>query len=160
FFHLQFSRDGRRLLGAGTDGSVRVWSLHGSRRPIAVHVGGLPLASFTPTGSIVTVANGVVRTWSPAGSERRALRISHWDPDQAVAISPDGRRIAVGTAGGAVVVYDLLGDKPRVIGRHRQGGITAIAFGPNGETVASAGEGDGVVRLWDLSTSPPLVPRG
>jgi WD40 repeat protein len=160
FFDLQFSRDGRSLLGAGTDGSVRVWSLHGSGRPVAVHVGRLPLASFTPTGSIVTVANGVVRTWSPGGSQLRALRISHWDPDQAVAISPDGRRIAVGTAGGAVVVYDLLGDAPRVIGRHRQGGITAIAFGPNGETVASAGEGDGVVRLWDLSTSPPLVPRG
>lgn len=38
---------------------------------------------------------------------------------------------------------------------HR-GGVTALAFAPNGETIAT-GSGNGLVRLWDAATGKQLV---
>jgi WD40 repeat protein len=70
------------------------------------------------------------------------------DPMTAVAWSPDGRRLAVGTTQGELRLYDartlqVLQDA----GAAHAGYVRSVSFSPDGSTLASAGT-DGALRLW------------
>jgi hypothetical protein len=71
-------------------------------------------------------------------------------PILALAISPDAKRIAVGSAVGDVRIYDLeTGDQIAKCSGH-QGGIYTLQFFPDSQRVAAAGF-DGTVRVYDLT---------
>lgn len=72
-------------------------------------------------------------------------------PLYAVAISPDGRKVAFGGGDTSVRVWDIAaGRELRRLDGHG-GRVWAIAFAPDGRRLASAGF-DNVIRLWDLGT--------
>ncbi len=68
---------------------------------------------------------------------------------RAVAISPDGRKLAV-TSDWDVLLYeaDQWPTAPTTLGRH-QGSVTALAFTPDSRALYS-GAVDGTVKLWDV----------
>ena len=65
--------------------------------------------------------------------------------------------LASGDAGGSVIVWDLRLRIPRSICRGFKGSseIFALAFSPNGMTLASAGRG--CVNLWDITSGQHLL---
>lgn len=68
-----------------------------------------------------------------------------------LAFSPDGTRLASGSADRTVRVWDV--EARRAIGtplRGHEGGVLGIAFAPDGRRLFSAGED--AVRMWDLDT--------
>ncbi|HLO89230.1 MAG TPA: P-loop NTPase fold protein [Nostocaceae cyanobacterium] len=72
---------------------------------------------------------------------------------RAVAISPNGRRIAVGLANGTIEIWDLLiRDKWATCTGHTDY-VNSVAFSPDGQTVVSGGE-DQTLRLWDINGNP------
>lgn len=67
----------------------------------------------------------------------------------ALALSPDGRRLAV-TSGWEVLVFNLDRwgeDRGTTLGRHK-GVASALAFGPDGRTLFTGGW-DNALRVWD-----------
>lgn len=68
----------------------------------------------------------------------------------AIALSPDGSLLAVGTRDGAIRVIDTATQQQvgSILRGHR-GGIRDLDFGPRGRQLVSAGA-DGSVRLWSL----------
>ncbi|MBM4067594.1 MAG: hypothetical protein FJ271_01425 [Planctomycetes bacterium] len=69
----------------------------------------------------------------------------------AVAISPDGRKVAFGGADNSVRIWDVAsGRELRKLDGHT-GRVWAIAFAPDGRRLASAGF-DNQVLLWDVGT--------
>jgi WD40 repeat protein len=158
FSKLLFSADGKRLLALGEHG-MRIWSLARPRTPVDLPSGSMLAGRFTTGGDVVGVsAGGTATTWTPAGKPVRSTRLAV-PTDSVLDISPDGRLVAVG-GGTSVVVWDLVSGRERVIGGHAGGGITAVAFGPRDRSVASAAEGDTLIRIWDLRTAPPAPARG
>ena len=63
------------------------------------------------------------------------------------------RRIAVGTKSGHLAMYELRGvNKTQMINAH-SGRVTAVAFGPDGKTLASFSANDNKLYFWQTSTS-------
>jgi len=67
-------------------------------------------------------------------------------------VSADGRRIAVGTRGDKISVWDLeLDEQIDLVKGHSHRFLHALAISPNGRLLASGAE-DGKVQLWNCTT--------
>ncbi len=173
---LAWSPDGRFLVSAAPDGTAVLWHwtpghtlarLRTLRwRPQPPYV---PAVAFAPGGATLAVADGrqTVTLWRVAAlarGQRSAARPSQrWHVaghTTALAWSPDGTRLAVGTLEGRLLVYRAPGYRAgpvRVLGSP----VWALAWSPDASTLA-AGGADGVVRLltgahlqpWRLLLAP------
>jgi RNA polymerase sigma factor (sigma-70 family) len=155
-----YSPDGKRL--AVSDGKrTRVIDLVGSGE---VSMGGPPAAEKNPNPLPAGVA------WAPDGKRLALIRHEKWeghwpvvlwgagdgrgmellsghdDPVQSVAWSKDGKWVATGGADGKVVLWDAATGKELhridVGGRSGKSDVRALAFSPDGTTLAAAVEFD------------------
>ena len=151
--------NGRLLAVATRDGAVRVYGLSRSgsvetywgkrvqradRHTVAFSPDGRLLA-YTSTGRV-----SIVETIS--GRPLRSLERKFGEGDiRAVAFSLDGRHIGAGTDGPdpVVRVWDVENGAERASFAGHAGRVNAIAFAPNGRTLASAGS-DTSVLLWKV----------
>ncbi|MDA0158825.1 AAA family ATPase [Solirubrobacter ginsenosidimutans] len=123
---LQISADGRTLYSAGEDERALVWDLAGDRRLIRRFDAGPPF--------LVDPGDR-----SPRG----------------IAVSPDGRTVAVTQTDGTVDLIDAQTLRPRRSVHALDGFAAAVAFSPDGRLLAIAGR-RGQVTLRDARSLQPV----
>jgi WD40 repeat protein len=179
------SPDGKYLAAGrhtdqGQDRPIDLWELTANKplaelkrvREIGAQPGIYPSLRFTSDGkSIVAAGQSVVPgpdtlcVWEvETGKVRKRLAVPR--PRRALtggklravlAVSPDGKMLAVSAADGPVTLIDLDGEaKPReLIGpqgiTEEYKGMTALALSPDGRFIVTAGR-DSVIRQWDVKT--------
>jgi WD40 repeat protein/serine/threonine protein kinase/tetratricopeptide (TPR) repeat protein len=95
--------------------------------------------------------------WGEALPVPRAVLVSpNLSPVAALALSPDGRTVAVGSDDGELALWDTDTAQRLDSAQAPHGGFTSIVFHPQGRFLATRGQ-DGLAQLWD---SAPLKPRG
>src|SRR5262249_3855293 len=94
----------------------------------------------------------VVQLWELAGGTQRRRLKGHTDMVVCVAVAPDGRRVAAGSADQTAHVWavDQQGS-PSVSLNGHTGTVSSVAFLSGGDGLLT-GSHDGTVRLWDART--------
>jgi WD40 repeat protein len=147
--------DGDTFATADAGGGLRVWQAASGYALRTWRAPAEPTAlTFLADGSLVSgQRDGSITVWSAADATSRELRALD-APITALALSPDGRDLAIATAGGAVELVAVDGGSPRWRRQH-EGGVAALRWLPDGRALASAGEHDGTVRTWSAADGEP-----
>lgn len=159
---IAFSSDGKQLASTGEDLTVRVWDVDTGkevctckghqRRPSSV--------LFTPDGRQIISASAVIDDritldtaelifWDSAtGQELRRID-DHRHTINGLAVSPDGRNLAIASAGRVIELRDAASGRLLQVVRAPLP-IESVAFLPAGRIVAA--DGGGKLRVWDITT--------
>ena len=162
-FDLAFSPDGELLTTGGWFGpsSTLVWdSSTGALQRILVQGPDSQdqwgrSVDFSPDGKLVAgEGRDLVFVWAVQDG-RLVARIGQQQVN-ALAFSPDGRRLITGSLEGDVDVWDASTGRELDALSGNLGQVLDISFSPDGTRVATSST-DGTVRLWDLRTGQQLL---
>jgi WD40 repeat protein len=167
--HIAFDRGGRTLVSGGRDQTVRLWDVGTGRELRRMAGGEMEFTSMdlrpSPGGRVLIdlSMDGKHGRWSvrEVATGREIALLRGW-PGERLTVSPDGKTFAQwDDEKGTVVLKETatggtLGELPT---GHR-GRATALAFSPDGKTLATGGA-DTTVLVWDweracgLAAPPP-----
>lgn len=100
---------------------------------------------FSPAGRVVAFACDVVRLFDVDTGQERNQVTGEKDHPLCVGFSPNGNHLATGHDDGAVAVWNAEGKRLWALRGH-SGPVTALAFAPDGELLATADDKE--IRLW------------
>ncbi len=145
-----------RLLAAATANALRVWEL-ASRRDLApnddAHQGWVSQVAVTRAGLVATASDDhTVRVWDAATGKQR-LKLTHGSWVRAIAISPDGTKLASSSLDDTVRLWDLGTGQEiyQLAGHGGLGGHRTLGFTADGKRFLSWGD-DFYLRVWDVAT--------
>lgn len=126
------------------------------------HTRSVRALAFSPRGTIIATGSddGTARLWDTAARRQLGAPIVADGPECRtsgikVAFSPDGRMLATACLG-TVRFWDVPTHRQLGVPLEVEGVVSAIAFSPDGTTLALASLTN-TVRLWDMATR---LPRG
>lgn len=160
-----------RVLGIDSTGQAGWWAEFALAGPVRqacrrhLRLGGVTAVAHggaaTPPRVAIGTADGGVFAWRPAADgpgDALPVRLeeSLSRAVSALAVAPDGERIAAGAVSGAVRVWGAGGDVVWTRDRDHGEPIAALAFAPDGARLAGACS-DGTVTVWSAARGSPLA---
>lgn len=149
-----FSYDGRLVVTGSNDATVRLWDRRQGRQrgsPLQ-HADAVTAIAASAAGPVLfTAAGQVANAWEIVPQARDAQRLLSFEGNSdwvsAVAFSPDGERLLIGTWDDTARLWDAdSGAQLRRLRGHT-GDVRGVAFSPDGRLIVTASR-DGTARIW------------
>ncbi len=163
-----FTPDGKFVVTGSADHTLGLWEADTGRLAdrFRGHRGPVTAVAVAPDGKRVASAahdEKVVRLWCRATGELLRELAGEHAPFTCLAFAPDGTVLATGEGMDALISGAAAPDAPVRLWdastgkairqlRGKGGRVSALAFSPDGQTLATTGIDDKVVHLWDPHT--------
>ena len=153
---LAFSQDGMRLAVAGADirdlrGILGIWDVQSGAQvhDLAGEERSIEATIFTPDGATLIAGDidGVIGFWdTESGTQQTTLQLDPPEPITALALAPDGVRLAAATAYGGLWLAD---GATLIVNQTLDSPLTTLAFNLTGDLLVAGAE-DGSLHLLDV----------
>jgi hypothetical protein len=148
----EFSPDGRRIVTASFDQTVRIWDAAAGKQlaELAGHEDSVWDAAWSPDGTriVSAAADQTARVWDAATGRQIAVLSGHSGTVRSVAFSPDGRRIVTASEDQTARIWDAVsGVQLAVLAGHLDM-VWSAAWSPDGQRIVTTAN-DRSLRIWD-----------
>lgn len=180
-YSIAWSSDSSALASGSIGGIIRVWHKQEEMGKVKFNPAGTPLRNPTlsdTTNAVHSLAwqpdknilaagsrDGTVRLWDMSTSQLLNTFEGHTAPVTGISFSYDGRLLASKSLDGTVRIR--LSENGETVALLEEsasnGGFAGLSFHPNTSALATLGEKDGVIHIWDLAfatllESTPVLP--
>jgi WD40 repeat protein len=150
-----WSPDGKRLVTASADETVKVWNSESGEELFTItgHRAKVYSVAWSPDGKRLATgsADNTAKVWdAETGKELRTIS-GHKRSVSSVAWSPDGKRLATGSLDNTAKVWDAETGKELLTLKGHSGSIISLAWSPDGERLATGSE-DNTGKVWDAES--------
>jgi WD40 repeat protein len=152
-----FSPDGK-VIAHTANGVVKLRDVESGKEIRLLHGHDKSLVhcmEFSPDGKTLAAggSDGIIAWDVVSGETTLKLKV---EDARSLAFSPDGKKLLSGSEGilkeGELNLWDVATGKPIATLERRSKGYGAVAFGPDGRTVAGGDRFHETVKLWDVTT--------
>jgi WD40 repeat protein len=155
-----FSPDGKRLVSASVDKTVKVWDALTGQEVLNLKGHTEPVLSvcFSPNGKRLASASwdNTVKVWDAATGQEVLSLQGHTGWVTSVCFSRDGTRLASAAYDNTVKVWDAQTGQDVLTLSGHTGAVTSVCFSRDGKRLASASE-DETVKLWDAASGQEVL---
>jgi eukaryotic-like serine/threonine-protein kinase len=147
---LAWSPDGTRI-ASGSD-TTHLWESATGNRLLTIPAPAMSLA-WSPDGARLALACGGIQVYDVASGRLLTTCGDKFSGMTSLAWSPDGQRLLVGGLYGMLYMCDAMTGNVLLAWHGGGHNVHAVAWSPDGAHLASAGDFDGAVHLWDAATA-------
>ena len=166
--HVVWSPNGDKLASCSADRTIRLWDEMGnSHRTLTGHTGSVLSVAWSPNGRTLASgsADGTIRLWDAKTGHLEILLEGHTAPVRSITFSFDSRLLASKSSDQTVRLWrcDTGEGIVKLAEFASDSWIPNLAFHPQSPVLATLGEKDTIIRIWDLDfdallATPSIIP--